>query len=62
MASPDLLSYLMFEGEYLAELIRLGERDAERNWLRIRKFFDGTGRPESGDSGLKASRQEGSQT
>jgi NTE family protein len=40
VASPDLLSYLMFEGGYLAELIRLGERDAERNWLRIRKFFD----------------------
>ena len=41
MASPDLLSYLMFEGGYLTELIQLGERDAERNWLRIRKFFEG---------------------
>jgi NTE family protein len=40
VASPDLLSYLMFEGGYLAELIQLGERDAERNWLRIRKFFE----------------------
>ena len=40
VASPDLLSYLMFEGGYLSELIRLGERDAERNWLRIRKFFE----------------------
>ena len=52
VASPDLLSYLMFEGEYLAELIRLGERDAERNWLRIRKFFEaGTGRSQSSDPG-----------
>ncbi len=63
VASPDLLSYLMFEGEYLAELIRLGERDAERNWLRIRKFFEaGTGRSESGDTRSKASRQAESQT
>lgn len=43
MASPDLLSYLMFEGEYLRELIRLGERDAEKNWLRIRKFIEDDG-------------------
>ena len=50
VASPDLLSYLMFEGEYLQELIRLGERDAERNWLRIRKFIedDGVVSPGSG--------------
>ena len=40
VASPDLLSYLMFEGEYLQELIRLGERDAEKNWLRIRRFIE----------------------
>jgi NTE family protein len=44
VASPDLLSYLMFEEEYLQELIRLGERDAEKNWLRIRRFLeDGSG-------------------
>lgn len=45
VASPDLLSYLMFEGEYLRELIRLGERDASRNWLRIRRFLDGSDEP-----------------
>ncbi len=51
VASPDLLSYLMFEGEYLQELIRLGERDAEKNWLRIRRFLnDETGSDGPSDS------------
>lgn len=47
VASPDLLSYLMFEAEYLQELIRLGERDAEKNWLRIRRFLEDGGDPEA---------------
>ncbi len=52
VASPDLLSYLMFEAEYLQELIRLGERDASRNWLRIRRFLkDGDARDTTSGSG-----------
>lgn len=47
VASPDLLSYLMFEGDYLRELIRLGERDAEKNWLRIKRFLDGRNTPDT---------------
>lgn len=47
VASPDLLSYLMFEGEYLQELIRLGERDASHNWLRIRRFLDDGSSPDT---------------
>jgi len=52
VASPDLLSYLMFEAEYLQELIRLGERDASRNWIRIRRFLkDGDARDTPSGSG-----------
>lgn len=40
ISSSDLVSYLMFESEYLEHLIRLGERDAERSWLKIRRFLD----------------------
>ncbi|GAG99800.1 unnamed protein product, partial [marine sediment metagenome] len=40
VASSDLVSYLLFESDYLARLIELGERDAERNWLKIRRFLD----------------------
>jgi NTE family protein len=47
VASPDLLSYLMFEGDYLRELIRLGERDAEKNWLRIKRFLDDRNTPDT---------------
>jgi len=47
ISSSDLVSYLMFESEYLEHLIRLGERDAERSWLKIRRFLD------AGDEGLE---------
>lgn len=40
ISSSDLVSYLMFESEYLEHLIELGERDAERNWFKIRRFLD----------------------
>ena len=40
VSSSDLVSYLLFESDYLAKLIELGERDAERNWLQIRRFLD----------------------
>jgi len=40
VASSDLVSYLLFESDYLTRLIELGERDAERNWLKIRRFLD----------------------
>lgn len=40
ISSSDLVSYLLFESDYLSKLIALGERDAERNWLQIRRFLD----------------------
>jgi NTE family protein len=40
VASSDLVSYLLFESDFLTRLIELGERDAERNWLKIRRFLD----------------------
>jgi len=43
VSTSDLVSYLMFEAEYLEHLIRLGERDAERGWFKIRRFLDAGG-------------------
>lgn len=40
-ADSDLLSYLVFEREYLRELIELGERDASLNRVRIARFAEG---------------------
>ena len=39
-ADSDLLSYLVFEREYLAELIELGEHDARLNRVRIARFVE----------------------
>ncbi len=51
-SSSDLLSYLLFEPEYLAKLIQLGQEDAKRNWLRIRRFLDWK-RPDDGVQRLR---------
>jgi NTE family protein len=39
LASSDLVSYLLFESNFLQALIRLGEQDARRNWFRIKRFL-----------------------
>jgi len=38
-ASPDILSLVMFQEDYLRRLIELGEADAEAEWERIDKFI-----------------------
>lgn len=40
VSHSDLLSYILFEPQYLSHLIRLGEDDARRQWGRIRRFLD----------------------
>jgi NTE family protein len=40
--SPDVLSLVMFQRDYLQALVDLGERDAESQMDRIDKFLDGT--------------------
>ena len=38
--SPDILSLVMFQEDYLRRLIALGEEDAERQWERIAAFLE----------------------
>jgi NTE family protein len=38
--SPDVLSLVMFQEDYLRRLIALGEEDAERQWERIAAFME----------------------
>lgn len=38
--SPDILSLVMFQEDYLRRLIELGEEDAERQWDRIGRFIE----------------------
>ncbi len=38
--SPDILSLVMFQEDYLRRLIALGEEDAERHWERIAAFLE----------------------
>ena len=40
---PDFLSLVLFEPEYMSELIALGERDAEANIEEIKRLADGAG-------------------
>lgn len=40
-SGADLLSYLLFEPQFLSELIELGERDAKLNRVRISRFVEG---------------------
>jgi NTE family protein len=40
-SQADLLSYLLFDGEYARELIALGRRDARRQHEELCAFFDG---------------------
>lgn len=38
--SPDILSLVMFQEDYLRRLIDLGEEDAERQWESIARFIE----------------------
>jgi NTE family protein len=38
--SPDIISLMMFQEDYLRRLISLGEEDADRQWDRIARFIE----------------------
>jgi NTE family protein len=44
-ASPDILSLVMFQQDYLRRLIELGEEDVHRQWERIEAFLEREARP-----------------
>jgi len=39
-ASPDILSLVMFQRDYIEALVKLGESDAEAQWDRIDRFLE----------------------
>ncbi|HEX7121725.1 MAG TPA: patatin-like phospholipase family protein [Gemmatimonadaceae bacterium] len=47
-ASPDILSLVMFQHDYLLRLVELGEADAEAQWDRLDAFLQPTGAVASG--------------
>ena len=40
-ASPDMLSLMMFQPDYLRALVELGEQDVAADWRRIEAFLQG---------------------
>jgi NTE family protein len=52
--SPDILSLVMFQEDYLRRLIELGEEDAEHQWDQIAAFLERTERPENAIVGQSA--------
>lgn len=40
-ASPDMLSLMMFQPDYVRALVELGERDVAADWKRIEAFLQG---------------------
>jgi NTE family protein len=47
-ADADLVSYLLFDGEFARQLMELGERDARRHESSLTQFFHGPGKAVDG--------------
>ncbi len=45
--SPDALSLILFQPDYLRTLMRTGERDAEKNWSEVQALLESTHTPSS---------------
>ena len=51
-ASPDVLSMLMFQHDYLSRLVELGEADAEARAAELEEFLDDANRAAGADGGV----------